>query len=222
MRHPISSRAPRRAIVWTLSALFAMSLALAGGTTALAADADTIAIVTGGGTVFVNGTNGFIASFGINGKRPVGFVSGGSAVGRINYDKHLNDSASVRHINVPVVAMAVVLSATPSANGTGGSANLYGDCTALGAECEGHTTGFAFVYADDNSDNGSPPDMFKITYCSGAMPSPLPNVTPNPPGGAGCAPLDGGNLRSGNIQIRPAPTGTVQAPTMVRTILRMS
>src|SRR2546423_1480731 len=86
--------------------------------------------VTGGGTVTV--PVNVVASFGLNGKRPPGFT-GGAALGRINYDKHAQVGA--RHVNVPVLFMSVELSATPSQNGTGGKAQLVGDCTAAGAEC---------------------------------------------------------------------------------------
>ena len=46
---------------------------------------DVVAIVTGGGTVTVTeGTTNVIASFGLNARRPDGFVSGGIATGRVN------------------------------------------------------------------------------------------------------------------------------------------
>src|SRR4051812_48232650 len=52
--------------------------------------ADTIAMATGGGTIYTDPTHTTLASFGINGKRPAGFSSGqgGPAQGRINFDNH--------------------------------------------------------------------------------------------------------------------------------------
>src|SRR5690348_1581773 len=50
---------------------------------------DAAAVVTGGGTVIAPaGFGTAVASFGLNAKRPPGFTGGGTATGRINYDKH--------------------------------------------------------------------------------------------------------------------------------------
>src|SRR5438105_9607528 len=52
---------------------------------------DTVAIVTGGGTVIVaESTGNVVASFGLNARRPDGFTGGGAATGRGNYDEHAN------------------------------------------------------------------------------------------------------------------------------------
>src|SRR2546426_9091244 len=91
--------------------------------TRTALNPDTPGLVTGGGTVKVGVVpNEVLASFGINGKRPAGFVPDGTgtAVGRINYDKHAQITG--RHVNVPVTFMQIELSGTPSPNGTGGRA----------------------------------------------------------------------------------------------------
>src|SRR5205085_1999246 len=70
--------------------------------------------VTGGGTVLAAPT---FASFGLNARRSGSF--GGSAEGRINYDKHANVAG--RHVNVPVVLMEGTVSSNLTPNGTGGS-----------------------------------------------------------------------------------------------------
>src|SRR6266568_469284 len=62
---------------------------------------DTVAIVTGGGTVVVTeGAMNVVASFGLNARRPDGFTGGGPAAGRVNYDEHANVGS--RHVNAPV------------------------------------------------------------------------------------------------------------------------
>jgi hypothetical protein len=167
---------------------------------------DTDGRVTGGGTVVVQVN--VVASFGINGKRPTGFT-GGAAVGRINYDKHAPGTG--RHVNVPVVFMSVELSATPSTNGTGGKAQLVGDCNAPGSECP---AGFqsVLVYVEDNSDTGGG-DKFEISYCPGQASVSSP----------GCVGLEGGTIRTGNIQIRPSGgTGSSgSVPTAFRAPIRL-
>ena len=181
--------------------------------TAAVLSADQVGTATGGGTVIVTALPAnIVASFGINGKRPPGFVSGGGAIGRINYDKHQPQTAG-RHVNTPVLFMTVELATSPSPNGTGGKAQLIGDCTATGAECP---TGFAsvLVYVEDNSDTGTRPDVFQISYCVGAA-SPAP---------ANCAGTEGGNIRTGQIQIRAtgaSGSATTSMPTAVRVPLRL-
>jgi hypothetical protein len=177
---------------------------------------DIIGIVTGGGTVKITGAPDIVASFGINGKRPAGFVQNGqgAASGRISYDKHAQVVA--RHVNVPVVFMNVELSATPSPNGTGGKAQLVGDCNAPGVDCPGNIPRFqsVLVYVEDNSDSGGGIDVFQISYCTGA---PSANIST-----LGCGLAEGGPLRTGNIQIRGSLSGSSPSvPTAARAPLRL-
>jgi hypothetical protein len=176
--------------------------------------ANEVGIATGGGTIelTVNGV-GVVASFGINGKRPTNFVQDGTgtAIGRVNYDKHAQVGA--RHVNVPVKFMTIELSATPTPNGTGGRAQLIGDCTAPGAECPSNAPAFQSVLVDvqDVSDSGATLDTFTISYCTGAA-----SATP-----AGCIGTESGPLRTGNIQIRASVAGSSGiAPTAARAPLR--
>jgi hypothetical protein len=169
-----------------------------GARAATAQSADTTAKVTGGGTVLAAPTYPTtVASFGINARRPPGFVSGGDAVGRINYNRHRNSAG--RHVNVPVKFMQAFGSPT-GPNQTGGSATISGDCDAPGATCPpgNHS---ALVYVEDNSDQGAGTDVFRIFFCQG--PPFLPGAGFNgitPP--LDCSAPEGGNLRSGNIQVR--------------------
>jgi hypothetical protein len=186
-----------------------------GGQVPSALNPDVLGTVNGGGTVTVISTPiNVVASFGINARRPAGFVSGsgGVAEGRISYDKHGNTDR--RHVNVPVAFMQVELSVTPTQNGTGGRAQLQGDCNAPATECP---TGFqsVLVYVEDNSDTGQA-DVFEIQYCLGAK-------TPFPSTPTGCStPFEGGQIRTGNIQIRPqGASGSAQVPTAARAPLRL-
>ena len=197
----------------------AISSSIAHAQVGAALSNDTIAVVTGGGTVVVTGVPNVIASFGINGKRPAGFTGGGTAVGRINYDKHAQVAG--RHVNVPVILMQAEISGTPTPNGTGGRAVLVGDCGAPQAECPQDGTTSVDVYVEDNTDAGGGGDVFRIFYC--AVPPSLPGPTFNgtvPP--AGCTGPEGGLIRTGNIQIRASgPSGSGgNAPTAVRAPLR--
>jgi hypothetical protein len=161
---------------------------------------DVLGSATGGGSVTITAVPvNILASFGINGKRPPGFVQNGSgaALGRINYDKHAQVAG--RHVNVPVTFMQVELSTTPSPNGTGGKAQLIGDCTQAGVECPANTPAFqsVLVYVEDNSDVANTADKFQISFCTGvASASPL-----------GCGVAEGGPIRTGQIQIRPSAGG---------------
>jgi hypothetical protein len=163
---------------------------------------DVLGMVTGGGTVSVTVTGvptNVLASFGINGKRPPGFVQNGTgaALGRINYSKHAQVAG--RHVNVPVTFMQVELSTTPSSNGTGGKAQLIGDCNQAGVECPTTPPGIqsVLVYVEDNSDVANTADVFQISFCTGvASVSPL-----------GCGVAEGGPIRTGQIQIRPSASG---------------
>ena len=172
---------------------------------------DTIGLATGGGTVTVTAVpQNILASFGINGKRPTGFVQNGTgtATGRINYDKHAQVTAG-RHVNVPVTFMTVELSATPSPNGTGGKAQLVGDCTQANVECPNNTPAFqsVVVYVEDNSDTGAN-DKFQIQFCTDPASASVNQ--------ASCSLAEGGAIRTGQIQIRPSPSGgTTMAPTHV-------
>ena len=79
--------------------------ALDGGQVSAQLSSDVVAKATGGGTVLVPTQSNAVASFGINARRPTGFVPGGApdAQGRINYDRHRGTTG--RHVNVPVVFM---------------------------------------------------------------------------------------------------------------------
>ena len=157
-------------------------------------DPGTVGKVTGGGTVLAQPTyNTTIASFGLNARRPVNFLGDGVAEGRIMYDRHRNSTG--RLVNVKVVLMQATAMNTPP-NGTGGSATIVGDCSLPGSTCP--TTGSALVYVEDNSDDGSVPDKFTITFCSGAPALPTPT-------GCNTGAAEGGTLRTGNIQIHPDP-----------------
>jgi hypothetical protein len=164
---------------------------------------DTVAIVTGGGTVYVNPLNtmGPVASFGLNAKRPNPYTPGSAdAQGRINYDRHI--SGTGRHVNVPVAYMQAVITFPPSPNGTGGAAAVVGDCRAANSECP---SGFlsVLVYAEDDSDNNSTSDTFKMFFCiTGAQPPPPDFDGSTAPSGCDTVAPEGGPLRSGNIQIR--------------------
>jgi hypothetical protein len=129
-------------------------------------DVNTIAMATGGGTVQSDPTT--IASFGINAKRPPGFVQDGTGVaqGRINYDKHAQMAG--RHVNVPVKYMLAEIASPQTGNQTGGKAQLIGDCQAPGAECPSAPPGIksVVVYVEDNSDSGADMDVFRIAYCT--------------------------------------------------------
>jgi len=171
---------------------------------------DTVGIVTGGGTVDVGGV---VASFGLNAKRPANFTGGGAATGRINYDKHANILGG-HHVQVPVTFMSLVLTTTPTPNGTGGSAQIVGDCQAAGAECPSNSPSFrsVLVYVEDNADAGAGADAFQISYC--LEPATAIPVT--------CPVVEGGTLRSGNIQIRPSSGGTGgSAPTAPLALRRL-
>jgi hypothetical protein len=177
---------------------------------------DTIAVVTGGGTVQADPTT--VASFGLNGKRAADFVQNGTgaAQGRINYDKHAQVAG--RHVNVPVTFMNAEIATTQTPNGTGGRAQLVGDCTAPGAECPSSPPGVqsVLVYVEDNTDSGAGSDKFQIFYCTSAA-----SVTIT--GGGVCPASDLlVVLRTGNIQIRTSGSsnGGGSAPTAVRAPIR--
>ena len=204
MAHPIAQRIRRSRFASSLAVLAIMlSIALspsigqarvdplAGSTAPSPQDPGTVAKVTGGGTVLAQPTyNTTIASFGLNARRPVNFLGDGVAEGRIIYDRHRNSTG--RLVNIKVVFMQATATNTPP-NGTGGTATIIGDCSLPGSTCP--TTGSAVVYVEDNSDDGSVPDKFTITFCTGA-PAPAPT---------GCGGTEGGTLRTGNIQIHPDP-----------------
>jgi len=168
-----------------------------------------VGIVTGGGTVKIGVVpDEVLASFGINAKRPTGFVQDGTgaALGRINYDKHAQVAG--RHVNVPVTFMQLELSANPSPNGTGGRAQLIGDCTQAGVECPTTPPGIrsVLVYVEDNSDTGAG-DVFQISFCTDAPSATL----------LACGPAEGGPIRTGNIQIRASGSGgSAQVPAAAR------
>jgi hypothetical protein len=160
---------------------------------------DTVGIATGGGTVEMGS---IVGSFGLNAKRPADFTGGGAATGRINFDKHANILAG-HHVTVPVTFMSIILTTSPTPNGTGGSAQIVGDCQASGAQCPSNSPGPAFrsvlVDVEDNADSGAGADFFQISYCTD------PATSTSIPGG--CLMTDGGTLRTGNLQIRPNSGG---------------
>jgi hypothetical protein len=179
---------------------------------------DTVAIVTGGGTVIVpEGTMNVVASFGVNARRPDGFAGGGAASGRVNYDEHANVGS--RHVNAPVLFMEAALSAPPTQNGTGGNAAMSADCTAP-AECPSGF-GSVLVYVEDNSDSGANSDVFRIFFCIAGASVPPTNFNGST-APAGCTGPEGGTLRTGNVQVRQTITGAgPNAPTAARAPLRL-
>ena len=146
----LSSHAIRRSRAGALIAILALLVvAASAGVAAAAENPDTVAKVTGGGTVLAQPLySTSIASFGLNARRPVDFLpgTGGPAVGRIMYDRHRNSTG--RHFDVPVVLMQAFVSSTPSPNGTGGTAAIVGNCMAIGATCP-TGSGSAFVEVSD-------------------------------------------------------------------------
>jgi hypothetical protein len=178
-------------------------------------DANTIAIATGGGTVQSDPVT--IASFGINAKRPAGFVPDGTgaAQGRINYNKHAQVAG--RHVNVPVKYMLAEIASPQTGNQTGGKAQLIGDCQAPGAECPTTTpaTKSVVVYVEDNADSGADHDVFRITYCTSTAAEFLTFAV--------CGPADlDTTIRTGNIQIRTNVSGSGgNAPTSARAPFRV-
>ncbi|HVD93329.1 MAG TPA: hypothetical protein VNC21_13630, partial [Vicinamibacterales bacterium] len=126
---------------------------------------DVVAKATGGGTVVASAgpTPNAVASFGLNARRPVGFVPGtgdSSAQGRVNYDRHSNSTG--RHVNAPVAFMDASPTPMPP-NNTGGAALLVADCTGASgpAECP-QSRNSAIVYVEDNADSGKGLDKFFI------------------------------------------------------------
>jgi hypothetical protein len=171
--------------------------------------ADTVAKITGGGTVLAAPTYpNTVATFGVNARRPAGFMGGGTATGRIHYDRHRNTTA--RKIDAPVVLMEAVISTTPSPNGTGGKAALVADCNAIGATCPAGDNSVV-AYVEDNSDSGANSDIFKIYFCTGTAAPPPPTINGGPI--PGCDPPEGGTLRSGNIQVHSTPGAVGETTT---------
>src|SRR2546421_67080 len=94
-----------------------------------------------------------------------------------------------------IASLAVPMPAQATPNGTGGSVQIVGDCQAPGAECPSSTPAFksVLVYVEDNADAGANADFFQISYCTDPATA-IPTA---------CPLVDGGTLRTGNIQIRP-------------------
>ena len=162
---------------------------------------DTVAKVTGGGTVLAAPLYpNTVATFGVNARRPPGFVGGGQAVGRIHYDRHRNTTG--RQVNAPVVLMEGVITNPQTPNGTGGKASLVGDCDAMGATCPTNDHSVV-VYVEDNSDSGANSDVFKILFCTTPPAPPPPTFAGGPL--PNCDAPEGGTLRSGNIQVHSTP-----------------
>jgi hypothetical protein len=195
------------AIVMSISITAGKAMArvdpMVGGSTATLLDADSLAKVTGGGTVLARPMMPApVASFGLNARRPVGFIGGGDAEGRINYDRHKN--MANRHVNVPVKFMQAAPAPQPP-NDTGGDALIVGDCTIQGATCpaltlSGDPVRSVIVYVEDRATPGTGQDFFQIYFCSspaGFPPSFVPRVAITD-----CDGPEGDSLRSGNIQIR--------------------
>jgi hypothetical protein len=153
---------------------------------------DVVAKATGGGTV--TAPLNVVASFGLNSKRPPGFTGGGFAQGRINYDRHAITPGG-RHVNVPVVSMEA------ETTGNTGRATISGDCLGTGAECA-YSARSVLVYVEDNAEPGTT-DIFRIFFCEFAPFLPDPDFDGmTPPLGCSLG-VEGGTLRSGNIQVRP-------------------
>jgi hypothetical protein len=225
MRERLTSQVTRSRVPGIAAvAMLAVALAVSGHLAQARVDApegrnapvlspDTIAFATGGGTVVVDVT--VVASFGINAKRPDGTFTSGAAQGRINYDKHANITGG-RHVNVAVNFMSAQIGPTITPNGTGGSAQIAGNCTDPGAECPPNTAA-VLVSVTDASDSGAGTDSFLIQLCGTA------GTSNGPPGN--CGPAEGGpTLRTGNIQIRssgPSASGGGLAVTAARAPLRL-
>jgi hypothetical protein len=205
MRHPFFERLRRsRPLAAAITVAITVGLVLSGSAALAKVDQgtsgsqrnllseDVTAKVTGGGTVLANPNT--VASFGLNARRPTGFVSGGGAEGRINYDRHAN--MSDRHVNAPVSYMQASPTPQPP-NQTGGDALLLADCT--NATCPASIS-FVIVYVKDVADSGAGQDVFNIYFCSGAF-QPPSGFVPGAPI-SGCTGPEGGALRSGNIQVR--------------------
>jgi hypothetical protein len=153
---------------------------------------ETVAKATGGGTVTV--LVNVVASFGLNSKRPPDFGGGGIAVGRINYDRHAMTPGG-RHVNVPVITMVVEIS------GNGGRAAIVGDCEGAGGQCS-NAARTVLVYVEDNAEPGTT-DVFRIFFCETGPFTPDASFDGQTPP-VGCTlGVEGGTLRSGNIQVRP-------------------
>jgi len=208
MPHPLLERIARSRVTSTVAVLvLCAAVAVSGGVAQGRIDPmtggahvissqspDTTAKVTGGGTVLAAPTyTTTIASFGLNARRPQGFIGGGAAVGRINYDRHRNSVG--RHVNAPVTQMQ----AFDGSGQTGGSASMIADCTPP-AECPPGAT-YVLVYVEDNSDSGAGSDVFRIFACTGFVLLPDPGFT-GTPAPSNCDAGEGGILRTGNIQVR--------------------
>jgi hypothetical protein len=210
MRHPFIEQLRRsRALATAITVAITIGLVLSGSAAQAKVDPagggpqrnvtlseDAVAKVTGGGTVFAKPQYPTtVASFGLNARRPSGFVSGGAAEGRIEYDRHIN--MSDRHVNVPVIYMQAEPVPQPP-NQTGGDALLLGDCSS--GTCPSGINS-VFVYVNDVSDSGAGQDIFNIYFCTAPPAPPPPGFVP---GGliGGCSGPEGDVLRSGNIQVR--------------------
>lgn len=214
MRYPVLERIKRSRVlssmaivVVTLSFAISADIAQARVDTAShaqttpAVSPDAVAKATGGGTVLAKPTySGIVASFGVNARRPVGFVSGGGAEGRINYDRHNNTTG--RHVNVPVVLMSASPVPQPP-NQTGGEALMVGDCQVQGSTCPPGNLS-AIVYVKDAADSGKGQDIFNIYFCRSqpGLPTAFIPLTPINEPGFDCDGPEGDVLRSGNIQVR--------------------
>jgi hypothetical protein len=165
-------------------------------------DPNALAKVTGGGTVLAKPMMPApVASFGLNARRPVDFVGGGGAQGRINYDRHKN--MADRHVNVPVQFMQAAPAPQPP-NQTGGDALIVGNCEPP-ADCPALTSNgdpvqSVIVYVEDRATPGAGQDFFQIYFCSTPV-GPPSGFVPRAPL-AGCDGPEGDYLRSGNIQLR--------------------
>ena len=208
MRHPFIERLRRsRPLATAMAVAITVGLVLSGSAAQARVDQgtsgsqrnllseDAIAKVTGGGTVLAKPTYPTtVASFGVNARRPNGFVSGGLAEGRINYDRHVN--MSDRHVNAPISYMEASPTPQPP-NQTGGEALLLADCT--NATCPSGTM-YVLVYVKDVTDPGTGQDIFNIYFCTG-LASPPAGFVPGAPV-SNCSGPEGDMLRSGNIQVR--------------------
>jgi hypothetical protein len=208
MRYPFIEHLRRsRALATALTVAITIGLVLSGSAAQAKVDPasggqqrnilseDAVAKVTGGGTVLAKPAYPTtVASFGVNARRPNGFVSGGAAEGRINYVRHIN--MADRHVNAPVSYMQASPTPQPP-NQTGGDALLMADCT--NATCPSGTT-YVLVYVKDVADSGAGQDVFNIYFCNGFVQPPVGFV----PGAMvnSCTGPEGDKLRSGNIQVR--------------------
>jgi hypothetical protein len=143
------------------------------------------------------------ASFGLNSVRPSSFPNG-QALGRIDYQR-IGDCPNA-HVNVPVILKSVMVGPTLTPNGTGGTAALVGSCMAADTACPANSTTHVVVFTSDVADDGAHQDTFQIMFLSCTVTPPPPTTwgqNPDPDHCVESSGSEGGQLTTGNIQVRP-------------------